>query len=379
MFVRKTNDDFIKELKNVNPYIKPLEDYKGAKTKILVECLIDGYRWMAAPTNLLQGKGCRECKRMNHSTFKIKNNEDFVKILHQYNKENNTYWTTDDVYIGSKQKMHFYCEKDNFHIYCIASNLLNGFYRCKACEQKFYEDRLKQHIINNNLPIIIKGNYEGSDKPIKCICKICGEEYFTLPNRILESNAICRKCAYVNSGLNSRVKIDEFLERLKNNNPDITYLSGYEGMSSYVLVKCNKCGYVWRTLASLVANTDKGCPKCNFSKGEKRISNFLEINNIKYVPQKTFDNLRATNKLRYDFYIPQYNYLIEYQGIQHEKIIDFSGRGFEYAKIQFENGVRNDNKKRKFASDNKIKLIEIWYYDFDNIEKILSNEFHIAA
>lgn len=34
----------------------------------------------------------------------------------------------------------------------------------------------------------------------------------------------------------------------------------------------------------------------------------------------------------------------------------------------------HDEIKRKYAKDNKIDLLEIWYYDFDNIETILRNK-----
>lgn len=375
----KENGTFIKELINVNPYIKPLEKYKGARTKILVQCLIDGYQWMSTPTNLLRGKGCPECKRLKHSTFKISSQKDFRNLLDTSNRKNNTFWDTHDTYVDSNTKLHFFCKKDDFQIYCTFGNLLSGNYVCKECKRKEYENKLKQHIIENELPIILDGDYKGSDKPIACICKMCGRKYYTLPNRIISNNVICRKCAYIQMGINSRVSFDIFINKLSKNNPDITYLSGYEGMESYVSVRCNKCGYEWSVLASSIANSNSGCPKCHLSKGETRISKYLDDNNIKYISQKTFDNLRSIKKLRYDFYIPQYNCLIEYQGIQHEKIVDFSGNGIEYAEIQFKKGLENDEKKRKFALENKIKLLEIWYYDFNNIEKILDRTFQMTS
>ena len=66
------------------------------------------------------------------------------------------------------------------------------------------------------------------------------------------------------------------------------------------------------------------------------------------------------------FYLPKYNMLIEYQGKQHECAVEFFG-GEEKFKIQQE----HDKRKREYAKLNNFILLEIWYYDFDNIEEIL--------
>ena len=40
----------------------------------------------------------------------------------------------------------------------------------------------------------------------------------------------------------------------------------------------------------------------------------------------------------------------------------------------FENQQINDQRKRDYCKRNNIKLIEIWYYEVDNIEEILKEE-----
>ena len=72
-------------------------------------------------------------------------------------------------------------------------------------------------------------------------------------------------------------------------------------------------------------------------------------------------------KLSYDFYLPQYNLLIEFQGEQHEQPIEHFG-GEEQFKIQQE----HDRRKREYAKLHNINLLEIWYYDINNIKKILT-------
>lgn len=76
--------------------------------------------------------------------------------------------------------------------------------------------------------------------------------------------------------------------------------------------------------------------------------------------------------LSYDFYLPQYNLLIEYQGEQHEN--------FKEGWITEEDFIiqkEHDRRKKKYTKDNNIELLEIWYYDYENIEKILDNNVKI--
>ena len=58
------------------------------------------------------------------------------------------------------------------------------------------------------------------------------------------------------------------------------------------------------------------CPECQYSKGEKAISEYLIKRNIFYIPQKEFEDLigMGGGLLSYDHYLPKYNLLIEFHG-----------------------------------------------------------------
>jgi len=131
------------------------------------------------------------------------------------------------------------------------------------------------------------------------------------------------------------------------------------------------------------------CPKCIIWKGEKRIEDWLifnqftritkkeyyKSNNINkqinkyYIVQMKFNNLVGINNglLSYDFYLPDYNLLIENQGEQHEKFC----KRFHKSKKDFEKQQEHDRRKKQYTIDNNIKFLEIWYWDYDNIENIL--------
>lgn len=105
-----------------------------------------------------------------------------------------------------------------------------------------------------------------------------------------------------------------------------------------------------------------GCPICRESKGEKKIRNYLISKNIKFIPQHRFDDCKNTLPLPFDFYLPEHNTCIEYNGIQHYKPVDKFG-GEESFIIQ----QKCDKIKKDFCCINSINLIII-KFDDDVIE-----------
>ena len=119
------------------------------------------------------------------------------------------------------------------------------------------------------------------------------------------------------------------------------------------------------------------CPICKEKRGERKIREHLTKNNIEFIPQKTFSNLLGTgNKpLSYDFYIPSKNLVIEFQGIQHYEPRDFGSKDMKQAVKKFEIQQEHDRRKREYAQQNNINLLEITYLEEDKIEEILDRIF----
>ena len=136
--------------------------------------------------------------------------------------------------------------------------------------------------------------------------------------------------------------------------------------------KCLNCGkeceYSGNALLRERGAISCGCLR-HKSKGELRIKNYLEKKSFLFEEQKTFNdcvNPKTNALLKFDFYLPNYNYCIEYDGEQHFKIIDHFGGKEEFIERQY-----RDNLKNQYCKDNNIKLIRIPYWDYNNIEKIL--------
>lgn len=124
--------------------------------------------------------------------------------------------------------------------------------------------------------------------------------------------------------------------------------------------KCD-CGNECDVSISKLNNGDTSSCGCLKSKGEEIIANILLKNNILFEQQKTFKTcyFNKTNRPAFfDFYLPNKNYIIEYDGIQHYK----GGWKEDLFTIQ-----ERDNFKNQWCKDNNIQLIRIPYYHLNDL------------
>jgi very-short-patch-repair endonuclease len=92
-----------------------------------------------------------------------------------------------------------------------------------------------------------------------------------------------------------------------------------------------------------------------------------------YIPQKTFNdciNPKSGRKLKFDFYIPSKNLLIEYDGQQHFNPCKVKGKhnitNKEVKETRYRDKIRN-----QYALKNDIKLLRIKYTQFHHIDQML--------
>jgi hypothetical protein len=94
--------------------------------------------------------------------------------------------------------------------------------------------------------------------------------------------------------------------------------------------------------------------------------------NILFEKEKRFNNCRSKYPLSFDFYLPEKNTLIEFDGIQHFKPIRFKGCSIDYANEQYCELIKRDAIKDKYCIDNNILLFRI-PYTIKNVEEHLNN------
>lgn len=158
-------------------------------------------------------------------------------------------------------------------------------------------------------------------------------------------------------------------------NSSISLASMHPNSSKKIWWKCKSCGYIWQADLSNRTYGQQGCGNCMASKGETSISSILDDMGISYEREKRFPDCRDVGVLRFDFYLPQYNLLVEYQGQQHYTAFSFGSDGkSESSEHNLEKIKFRDSIKRKYAKDNAYNYLEIPYWKFSRIDKVLENK-----
>lgn len=239
-----------------------------------------------------------------------------------------------------------------------ASNLMNGCIptiQSAINKQSYYEAQLA---IKN--PIILKDftfttSYQSREIKINIMSKF--GELSVLPDMLFRSYP----------SILSAIDKDDYFKRyashIHNNKYDYS-VGTYVASRNKIDILCKSCNRIFSQLPSAHMQ-GQGCPYCNFSKGETRVSVVLTDLHIQYIPQYSFVDCRYISNLFFDFYLPEMNICIEYDGEFH-----YTTNGLFKEEHLILNKQR-DKVKDKYCEDNNIKLIRIPYWEFDNIENIL--------
>lgn len=127
------------------------------------------------------------------------------------------------------------------------------------------------------------------------------------------------------------------------------------------LCKC-ECGNEKIVLShALRQGCTKSCGCLNVSYGEYYIKELLDEMHIKYAQEYTFNDCKDNKPLPFDFYLPDYNICIEYDGQQHFESVDFFG-----GKKHFIMQQKHDHIKNLYCKNNSITLLRLPYYLSDN-------------
>jgi hypothetical protein len=241
----------------------------------------------------------------------------------------------------------------------------------KNYEISFIQESQKVHKNKYGYSLVA---YKNKYTKVEIICLI--HEIFLQTPDAHKRGQGCPDCAHDNRVKSRKRKTTkEFIDEasIKHNNRYTYTNTKYTNIKSKVVITCNEHGDFFQEAKAHLQG--QGCPECGNisrsaffeSKGEQQIRKFLEANDINFTPQKTFDDCKHIMLLRYDFYLPDCNTLIEYDGEQHYHFVPrFHGtmEGFDNLKVR-------DEIKNKFAEDNNIKLLRIRWDQEQHIPQMM--------
>lgn len=200
----------------------------------------------------------------------------------------------------------------------------------------------------------------GIKNKITIQCNTCGN-IFKQGKQIHESGCGCPVCN------KTTITKEKFINKAKCIHDHLYEynLNEYTKADEYINIKCKKCNRTFKQKAAKHLQ-GQGCPYCNQSKGEIDIARYLNQHKIKFKIQHRFKDCRDKRPLPFDFYLPEYNLCIEYQGSQH--YTKFMQEKTEHALLKRQN---HDKIKKEYCRQNNINFLEIKYNE--NIEKKLDD------
>lgn len=273
-------------------------------------------------------------------------------------------------YQSATTKIPYYHTTCGLVNYTTPDNFINSGSRCPFCNhgkkdnQQTFELKL---LIRHGHEYKTMGSYIKSSQVMEFKHTVCNHTFPMRPNDILQNEG-CPFCYGTPKKTDAQFK-QEVYDLVGD---EYTVLGKYESTDKKIKMRHNKCNYEWSVAPNKFLH-GRRCPACNESHGERLVAKVLRALHIKYIAQKRFTDCRYKKPLPFDFYLPDYNLCIEYDGIQHfEPFKHFGGtKRLKLYKLR-------DSIKDKYCKKNNIKLLRIKYtiQDFSTVRKLI--ELHIT-
>lgn len=367
--------DFIKVHGEKYDYSKV--KYTHSKSKVTIICRDDSHGYFefeqTPNSHGCHGRGCPKCSKC----YRVNEKE----VIEKFKKIHGCRYDYSKVsYVNSYKKVTIIC-KSHGEFKLSPHTHLSGV-KCRFCA---FEDRSIKYRLDNDFYIkklekVHGKKYDYSElvyidakKLIVLRCKKHGK--FKIMYGLHLAGRGCQKCSKEKQSSDRKINISTFKEKsnlIHCGKYDYCLVSeiGFE-LSNYINIVCPTHGEFIQ-LAKFHMH-GQGCSECNSSKGEGRVSRCLEQENIKYIPQHKFDdctNPKTKRRLMFDFYLPEYNICIEFDGGQHFKPVDYFGGQKAFDKL-----IELDEIKNKYCETKNIKLIRI-HYKTKNLKKYIKTQIY---
>lgn len=367
MAKKYTQEEIKEKLKNNNCEL--LSEYKNNTSKLKLRCkcgeiFYKSFKIMNGSNHFM----CNECvKKENIERKKISYEEAKIRLK---SKGFNLLCDEKD-YNGFTHKYKVECSEGHVREQYLTD--IERGHRCKICMSKIngekckltYDD-VKKFIESKNL-ILLSKEYKGIGEQLDVQCPQCETIFHPRLNNLKRGSG-CPNCYNKVRGKlciipyeTRKVYVESFGFKL------ITPKKNYVNGDSEVIIQCDK-GHQYPTKLNAFYSGAR-CPICKNSKGEVKISQILDKNNIKYMQQYRFEDCKFYRTLPFDFYIPEYNICIEFDGKQHYIIGGFGRDIWEFVDIKI-----RDTIKTEYCKNKNIYLIRIPYWEINNMEDIIKKE-----
>jgi very-short-patch-repair endonuclease len=327
-----------------------------------------------AQLHIYQNVGCRKCKD-EQGIVKQPINLSRVEFIRKVKERMKLYhipiswyeWSGVE-YKSPYQNGKIKCKKHNKEVTKVkAKYFYDGIPLCSECEriavdEKKFMDKLREYSGNR---FVLLSDYINRETPITLGCTLHGKTPYPIERNYPSSitNAIkrngdieCKECNRVNSLNNYKRNFEDVQSNrsIKYTYPNIDkeFVNG----NTKIPIECHvkgpndeEHGMFWQTPAN--HSTGQGCPKCQESRNERHIGELLRKNKIEFEKEKNYPEL---GNQKFDFYLPEYNVLIEYDGKQHFE--PTFGKSEYTRQLNYNILYESDNIKDEFVKTNNYGL-----------------------
>lgn len=249
----------------------------------------------------------------------------------------------------------------------------------------------------------IKNTYSGLHKTVTITCKKHGDFTIKYSSLLNPNRGICPKCRSERLIIRNSKSKEEAILDISNKIDSVKNIYGVEleflgfkeeleGKSidhcisdSHLILRCKLHDITWDTTQfnNFIHTNGVYCPSCSRKATMSGLEKICEESMNKILPnpkiqtQFHIDNIldTVTNSYRFiraDFYLPDYNTIVEVDGEQHYKYIPkYHEKGYSY----YNDRVNRDNCLVRYCKENSISLLRIPWCDISRIDDIIKSFF----
>lgn len=324
-----TNKEVVERLRELygDEYDYTQVDYKNNRKPITLRCKKHNVVFSRTLQNLLKGWGCPACKKEHGKTW-----ANVIEKTYDPSRRSER-WTTE----------RFIAESKAYH-----------------GEDVF--DYSQCHYVNN-------------DTPVTLIRIVDGAIIRVLPYEHLRHDADYGIAQRYFQGTTDKEKIYFLVRRLEENIETPIYVPMQKMERTDKRFKC-VCPLHDEFYTSLFKiRNGKCCPECDGSGesvGERNVRRYLQSKNIKFEQEYRIEDKKYFDTfVRVDFYLPDLNTMIEFQGEQHYGI---EIKTITHGSRKWQSQKKRDNHLRRYAADHNIRLIEVPYTYRSNVDTFLAEQ-----
>ena len=215
--------------------------YVTGRTKIEFGCSVCAHVWGAAPSDVLQGKGCPSCAGNIRHTNEVVDARLADRSVYRIGE-----------YVNNRAKIEFGCSVCAYTWMTSPSSVLGGS-GCPSCADTLLTNEVVDARLSDRTVYRV-GDYANNRTKIEFGCSVCAHTWAATPANILHGTG-CPGCAgqspLTNEIVDARIT-DRTVYRIGN----------YVNTDTKIDFGCSVCSYTWMVVPYSVLR-GYGCPSCS--------------------------------------------------------------------------------------------------------------------